>query len=123
MAIILESAGFSVETATNGKAAIEAVTQRHFDAILLDNMLPWGDGARGGWNEDYSVDPLRTVKRILEKMQESGRNIPVWIISALPDEEILAEERTFPFVQEVIKKDCSLTEIAERIRSYLLNAK
>ena len=40
----LEKANFEVDTATNGPDAVEMAKKKHFDAILLDLMLPGLDG-------------------------------------------------------------------------------
>ncbi len=41
---ILESAGFTVSLANNGKEAVEAVQAGHYDAILMDVQMPVMDG-------------------------------------------------------------------------------
>ena len=41
---ILESWGFSVDIANNGKEAVESVQQKHYDLILMDIQMPEMDG-------------------------------------------------------------------------------
>ena len=43
---ILERRGFDVETATSGKAALQAIANRDFDLFLLDIFIPDVDGFR-----------------------------------------------------------------------------
>ncbi len=42
--LALEDAGFSVDTATNGKEALEKLRRRPPDAVLLDLLMPVMDG-------------------------------------------------------------------------------
>lgn len=41
---LLESFGYSVETATSGAEALEAVARKSFDAVVLDYRMPGMDG-------------------------------------------------------------------------------
>ena len=42
--LILEESGYEVETARDGRAALEVISQNRPDAIVLDLMLPEMDG-------------------------------------------------------------------------------
>ena len=42
----LESAGYAVDTASDGKSAIDMVHATDYDLIILDMMLPDMDGLR-----------------------------------------------------------------------------
>jgi two-component system cell cycle response regulator len=68
----LKNDGYAVETAENGKQALEMLGARPFDVVLLDLLMPEMDG--------YQV---------LEQMKASTtwRNIPVIIVSALDEME------------------------------------
>ncbi|MCB2226882.1 MAG: response regulator [Desulfarculaceae bacterium] len=50
----LANRGFSVETAQNGAAALEKISNQIFDAIVLDLMMP-------------EIDGMETLKRALTK--------------------------------------------------------
>jgi len=68
----LEREGHAVETAENGRRALELVAQRPFDLVLLDVLMPELDG--------YAVlDAL--------KGSPATRDIPVFMISALDELE------------------------------------
>ncbi len=68
----LKEAGYEVETAENGREALEMLATRSFDVVLLDLLMPEIDG--------YHV---------LEQMKASStwRNIPVIVISSLEEME------------------------------------
>ncbi len=68
----LEREGHAVETAENGRRALELVAQRSYDLVLLDVLMPELDG--------YAVlDAL--------KGSPATRDIPVIMISALDELE------------------------------------
>jgi CheY-like chemotaxis protein len=43
-AALTEGIGYAVETAANGRDAIAKLTEKHFDAVVLDLMMPQIDG-------------------------------------------------------------------------------
>jgi len=65
----LEEAGHTVDHADNGQDGLFLATTEHYDAIILDRMLPGG------------VDGLA----ILEAMRRADNATPVLILSALAD--------------------------------------
>jgi len=67
--VILQNAGYRVEEATTKQEALDAVSVRPPDAIVLDLVLPDGDG----------VDVLDDVRR--------WSQVPVVVLSAVGDEE------------------------------------
>lgn len=71
MRMAVENLGHSAEVAKNGLEAIEALTTRPFDAVLLDILMPEMDG----------FDVLSEMK-----VDEVMRDVPVIVISALDDE-------------------------------------
>jgi EAL domain-containing protein (putative c-di-GMP-specific phosphodiesterase class I)/ActR/RegA family two-component response regulator len=64
---VLSSAGFEVETAANGDAAMAAVRQRSFDLILSDIDMPGMDGIR-----------------LLEQVRSYDADVPVILITGAP---------------------------------------
>ncbi len=72
LSVNLKEAGYMVETANNGRQALELLQTRPFDVILLDLLMPEMDG--------YQV---------LEKLKGHAdlRHIPVIVISALDEME------------------------------------
>jgi len=66
----LERDGHATECAVNGADALERITGRRFDLVLLDVMMP-------------ELDGHETLRRL--KTEEATRDIPVIMISALDD--------------------------------------
>lgn len=71
----LEESGFSVVLAENGKDARALITQREWDLILLDIMLPYIDGIE-----------------LLQYTRYKKINTPILVVSALgePDDKVKA---------------------------------
>ena len=67
---LLERDGYCVETAENGREALEKVRERKFDLILLDVMMPIMDG-------------FTTCERL--KAEEKSKDIPVIFLTAMSD--------------------------------------
>ena len=65
--MILEDAGYSVASVTDGRDVLKRVAADHFDLILLDIMMPF----LSGWE-------------VLEAMRsrEETRNIPIALLTA-----------------------------------------
>ena len=61
----LESAGYTVVTATDGKEALEVMDREHVDLVVLDIMMPNMDG--------YEFTRL---------LRESQNNLPILMVSA-----------------------------------------
>jgi CheY-like chemotaxis protein len=75
---VLEKSGFRVETAANGKIALETFADNRPDVVLLDIEIPEIDG--------FSV--CETIRG-----QESIRETPIFIITGREDQE--AVERAY----------------------------
>ncbi len=65
----LESAGHTVELAPTGGAALEALTRRDFDIVLMDVQMPEMDG-------------LETTRRIRERERGTSRHQPIIAVTA-----------------------------------------
>jgi CheY-like chemotaxis protein len=66
---LLEKQGHDVEVALNGKQALEMTLRRHFDLVLMDVQMPEMDG-------------LETTRQIRALEAESGRRLPILILTA-----------------------------------------
>lgn len=119
LTLLIEVEGFAVDTATTGQGAYQLLERNVYDALILDNMMAPGGEDGSEWSRKETQAGLNTGLKVLRKMAESGRTCPVWVVTALPDTEVEAAEKNFPFVIEYIRKDFSLTELARKIRSYL----
>jgi CheY-like chemotaxis protein len=68
---ILHQAGFDVETAADGKQAVERLKSVKVDALVLDLQMPEHDGFE-----------------TLEYVREHRRGLPIVLLSGLPPDEI-----------------------------------
>ncbi len=62
---VLEEAGYTVSTATNGEDALEVMDKEHIDLVVLDIMMPKMDG--------YEFTKI---------LRESDDNLPILMVSA-----------------------------------------
>ncbi len=93
---ILKKSGYYIDTFTDGMKAWNAIQQNHYDALLLDLMLP-------------SLDGLRILKSLRKKS-----NTPVVIVSAKGAEE----ERILGLRQgadDYLSKPFNLTELTLKV--------
>ncbi|MFV7785166.1 response regulator transcription factor [Shewanella marisflavi] len=70
----LESQGAQVDYASNGELGLRLATEGHFDAIILDLMLPKMDG--------YAV---------ARALREQGASVPILMLTALDDKQDLLQ--------------------------------
>jgi len=68
MQVRIESWGYDLVKAANGKEAIEAVGRHSPDVIVLDYMMPDMDGVK-----------------VLEEIRKIDKNVPVVMLTAYPD--------------------------------------
>ena len=97
----LRFAGFDVVTAVSGAAALRAVTASRPDLVLLDVMLPDGDGFE-----------------VVRRMRSSGPDVPVIFVTARDG----VRERVAGLAlgaDDYVTKPFSLDEVLERIRAVL----
>lgn len=116
---ILELGGFAVDTAKTGLEADELLKHNQYDAVVLDNMMPPGGDKDSEWSLNSTEGGLHTGLQVLRKLDELKSPPPVWVVTALPDPEIEAEERRFPFVKGYSTKPTSLVKLGEDISEYL----
>lgn len=77
---ILTDEGYRVITATNGRQALARIAEQRPDLVLLDYMMPILDG----------VAVLRALSA-----DPAARNLPVVVMSALPEEAIFTETKRY----------------------------
>ncbi|MCH5462202.1 response regulator transcription factor [Lactobacillus sp. LC28-10] len=97
----LEKANFEVDTATNGPDAVTLATQKHFDAILLDLMLPGLDGVE-----------------VTKRLRQEKVDTPILMITAKTDEF----DKVFGLelgADDYITKPFSPREVLARLKAVL----
>jgi DNA-binding NtrC family response regulator len=98
---LMADAGWNLITAESAAEAKRAFEQHKPDAVLLDYMLPDGNGVELG------VEFLHAVPRMLAIVM-TGTILP-------PEEEALCEEHNFP----VLRKPFLASDLMNQIRSRL----
>jgi DNA-binding response OmpR family regulator len=101
----LESAGYTVVTATDGREALEVMDREHVDLVVLDIMMPNMDG--------YEFTRL---------LRESQNNLPILMVSA---KQLPADKHKGFIVgtDDYITKPIDGEEMLYRIRALLRRAK
>jgi len=97
----LRFAGFEVITAVSGAEALRAVSASRPDLMLLDVMIPDGDGFE-----------------VVRRMRSSGPDVPVILLTARDD----VRDRVAGLAMggdDYVTKPYSLDEVLERIRAVL----
>jgi len=102
----LESHGYEIVVASNGKEGLMKASQGDADLILLDIMLPDIDG----------FDLLETIKK-----DDKAKKTPVIIMSNLGQPEDIQQGRSLGAVDYLVKSDLSLDEVVEKVRKRLTN--
>ncbi|MGQ9739978.1 GGDEF domain-containing response regulator [Chloroflexus sp.] len=99
----LKDASFVVVTAPDATTALRLMHEQSFDLIILDRLLPNGDG----------LNVLRTIRSF-----GTTRLIPVMLLSAVSslDEKVRSLQLG---ADDYVVKLCSAAELAARIRSIL----
>ena len=103
--LILKDAGFSVEEAADGEAALAAMQKGGFDLVLLDIVLPKMDGIR-----------------ILERLKEFPPDSPIKkivVLSNLGHDEIIGNAMALGSVGYLIKSDYTPDQIVLRVQEFL----
>jgi two-component system alkaline phosphatase synthesis response regulator PhoP len=101
----LESAGYEMIKARNGREAIEAVTRENPSVVVMDAMMPNMDG----------ITALRQLKQ-----EPSTRSIPVIMLTANPH-KYSREEAETSGAAIFLTKPFSPTQLLEEIRKHTLD--
>lgn len=96
--------GWSTELITDGNKALEAIEGDTPDAILLDLMLPGPSGFE-----------------VLEAMRKNERwkNIPVFILTNLNQEDDRARADNLGVVEYIVKVNSRINDVVEKIKKVL----
>ena len=107
--------GHDVQTSPSGEDAIESLreaseTGTPFDVVLLDIMLPKGEGVRIG----PDTRPELMGEEILRQVAAMGLAVPFVGVSAIADEPLRNRlTRDYHFVDAVLKKPVGMDELVE----------
>lgn len=104
----LKEAGFEVVVAFDGEAAIEKIRSEKPDLVLLDLIMPIKNGFEV--LGDMAIDD--TLKKI-----------PVIILSNLSQESDVERGKALGAVDYLVKADCSLRAVVEKVTEHLARAK
>ena|ERR1700741_5017009 len=96
---VLTRKGFSVEAAQNGDEAIDVISDRKFDAIILDLMMP-------------KVDGFEVIEHLERTVPDRLRR-NVLVLTAVANKELrkLDEKQIF----RIIRKPFDLDEVIEAV--------
>ena len=97
----LAGEGHQVTIAPNGLEALKLISDRHFDLIFLDLIMPEMDGAE-----------------LLRHIRQAGKNIPVAIITGHPDSKLLNKAMEYGPLT-VLKKPFKGEDVLSTVHSFL----
>ena len=100
----LEKEGYEVVAASNGEEALDLVTSRHPDLVVLDIMMP-------------KLDGISTCERIRQ-----FSNVPIIMLTARSEEQDRVRGLNVG-ADDYIVKPFSATELVARVRAVLRRAK
>ena len=96
---LLTAEAFAVDTMHSVTGAVHSITQKHYDAYVLDYLLPDGSGFD-----------------VAERVRKSGSSAPIIIITGYDSKEINSRGRSLR-VAGLIRKPFSPTAIGSAVRA------
>lgn len=96
----LEQEGYQIETASDGKEAFDMINEHHYDAVILDLMLPGMDGLE-----------------ICKKVRETSM-VPILMLTAKGDDSSKVLGLEFG-ADDYITKPFNMLELKARIKAIL----
>ncbi|MCF7819841.1 MAG: response regulator [Candidatus Pacebacteria bacterium] len=102
----LEKEGYEVFLAENGEEGLALAEDKLPDLILCDINMPKMDG-------------FEMIKRI--RKFDWGANLDVIILTNFSDEQIVFKALSFNVFHYLVKSDCDLEQIVEKVKKYLKN--
>jgi DNA-binding response OmpR family regulator len=100
----LQSAGYNVIQATNGKEGLEMALKEHPDLVLTDNLMPVVNG----------VDMIAGLRK-----DEWGKTVPVIIMTNMYTADMLNQSLQAGATDYIMKSDMSLEKIVQLVRGRL----
>lgn len=102
MQLKLQKEGFEVTQAFNGEEAIKILSEKKFDLVLLDLLMPKVDGFA-----------------VLEELKKQGSKQKVIVTSNLSQEEDKKRATELGAVDYLVKADTSISAIVEKVTQSL----
>lgn len=104
--LVLKEKGFLIDSADNGESALDKLLDpvNRYDLIILDIMLP-------------KIDGITILKKIREDTSPS-KDTPVFLLSNLGMDSIVAEAMSLGVRKYIIKADKLPKEIAEEVEKF-----
>lgn len=101
----LERDGFAVAEAKDGKVGLEMASEKCYDLVLLDIVMPNRDG----------LSVLRQMRK-----HDLCSKVPVILLSNLNDPEKVAEAMMDDYVHDyLVKSDWSLSDVSKKVKNVL----
>jgi DNA-binding response OmpR family regulator len=98
----LENNKFEVETAVDGKEALELLINKDYDLILLDIILPKKDGLE-----------------VLEELNKMDKKIPVILLTNLSGPSNVQKALELGARNYLVKSEYRLDEIVDRVKEVI----
>lgn len=98
----LDSEGYETHLASDGVDALEALTKKSFDCILLDLIMSRKDGFA-----------------VLAEMKEKNKKIPIIVVSNLGQESDKQHCKELGVVDYFVKADVSIADIVAAVKKIL----
>jgi CheY-like chemotaxis protein len=117
---ILREAGFDVEVADSGEKAWQKLSEKEYDVLILDIMLP-----HKGKKIPENIPRYRTGIYLLESLRDGrfpkNKDIPVVVVSAICDLEdmrkIKDEMRPDKYLEKPIRPPVLLEAVEKAVRA------
>lgn len=100
---VLESEGFVVDIAVDGKEGLEKILSQEYSLILLDVMLPQLDG----------------IGVLANLAEEKKQHAPVLLLTNLAHDPILREADKYGALKTLIKTDITPDQLIEHVKAVL----
>jgi DNA-binding response OmpR family regulator len=99
----LQEAGYETRRASDGREGLALVLKEQPDLVLLDIVMP----------ETGGLDMLGNLRK-----HEQGKQIPVIVLTNLPDNELVAQALELGAYTYLVKSHTSVEGAVEKVRGF-----
>lgn len=103
---VIQSAGFDVETALDGKEGLEKIRTGNFDLVLLDVMMP-------------ELDGIGVLQKLKNENPKPARMPVIVICTNLSHDPVINEAKNLGASAYIVKADVVPDQIIEKIKQLL----